>query len=311
MNNSKDHDLGHFLLGNGCILLATIFWGVNIPVTKALIPDWMTSDGITAVRLLGGCALFWIASLFIKCQSIEKGDWSRIILGGGVGLFAFIYLLVISLRYGSAIDVSIIITLPPMFVILMGIIFMGQRPALTEYAGIVISFIGAVIVIAGGGSGAAGSDMFLGDMLAIASSFCYAFYLVILQKPSRKYRPLSLLRWIFLFSGIPALFLLPGFQDQNILRGGKIIPWMEILFILFCPTFIAYFLVQPAIKNIGSELVSLYQYLLPVAAAIAAVLMGMEKITIPQVAAMLAVVAGMVLTNIGKRKRVKKMAVAK
>lgn len=300
----KNHNLGAFLFGNGCMLLAAIFWGVNVAVTKALIPDWMSPYGITVVRLEGGCILFWLASLFVKCQPIEKGDWDRIVAGGVIGLFAFITLFITSLRYSSAIDISIIMTLPPMFVILMGVIFEHQRPSLMEYAGIVVSFIGAVIVIlAGAGRGETGSDNLLGDGLAILSCIGYAFYLFILQKPSHKYRPLSLLRWVFLFAAIPGLILIPGMQDEPILHSSNPTPWLEIGFILFCPTFFAYFLVQPAIKNIGSELASLYQYLLPVFAAITAVLMGLEKLEWSQVAAMVVIVIGMVMTNIGKKRR--------
>ncbi len=294
----------HFLLGNACILLAAIFWGVNVAVTKALIPEWMSANSISAVRLIGGCGLFWLASLFVKCDPIEKGDWLRIIAGGALGLFAFIFLFVLSLRYSSAIDISIIMTLPPMFVILMGVIFAHQRPAALEYIGIVVSFIGAVIVIVDGGqSGRAASDPIWGDFLAIASCICYAFYLFILQKPSRKYKPINLLRWVFLFAAIPGLCLVPGMEDLPLLHTDSYAPWLEIGFILFCPTFFAYFLVQPAIKNIGAELVSLYQYLLPVFAAITAVLMGLEKLLWMQVVAMLVIVAGMVLTNIGKKRR--------
>lgn len=302
-NDSKP-GAGGFLLGNGCMLLASIFWGVNVAVTKALIPEWMTADGISAVRLIGGCILFWLTSFFIKCESIEKGDWLKIISGGAIGLFAFIFLFVTSLRYGSAIDISIIMTLPPMFVILIGVIFEKQRPALLEYAGIVISFAGAVIVIlAGGGKSGPASNYLLGDALAILSTICYAFYLVILEQPSHKYKPLSLLRWVFLFAALPALCLVPGMWQMPIIHSTRIIPWTEIGFILFGPTFIAYFLVQPAIKNIGSELASLYQYLLPVFAAISAVLMGLEKLQWSQVIAMVVIVAGMVLTNLGKKKR--------
>ncbi|MBD5641721.1 MAG: EamA family transporter [Desulfovibrio sp.] len=297
----------HFLLGNACILLATIFWGVNVAVTKALIPEWMSANAISAVRLLGGCALFWIASLAFHCKPVDKEDWPRIILGGAVGLFAFIFLFVLSLRYGSAIDISIIMTLPPMFVILMGVLFAHQRPAMLEYAGMVVSFIGAVIVIvSGGGGGHAASDPILGDCLAIASCVCYAFYLFILQKPSRKYKPITLLRWVFLFAAIPGLCLLPGMRDLPLWHADSAIPWLEIGFILFCPTFFAYFLVQPAIRNIGAELVSLYQYLLPVFAAITAVLMGLEQLLWTQVAAMAVIVAGMLLTNIGKKRRKQK-----
>lgn len=295
-----------FIAGNACILVATIFWGINVAVTKALIPEWMTSYGISAVRLVGGCILMWIASIFVKCVKIQKQDWIKLILGGAVGLFLFIFLFVKSLSYGSPIDISIIMTLPPVFVILIGVIFQKQRPALIEYLGCLVSFIGAAIVILAGGNDTGGSDKILGDILAICSTICYAFYLVILEKPTHTYKPINMLRWVFLFAAIPGLFLIPGMQKEPIVHTKEVIPWVEIIFILVCVTFIAYFLVQPAIKRIGSELVSLYQYLLPVFATIASVLMGLDKLKWIQVVAMLIIIGGMVLTNIGKRKRVEK-----
>lgn len=299
---------GAALIGNACILIATIFWGVNVSFTKALIPEWMTADGIIVVRLVGGCLLMWLASLFLKCRPIERHDWLRLVLGGAVGLFLFIYLFVTSLRYGNPIDISIIMTLPPVFVILIGVVFLKQRPSLLEYLGVAVSMAGAVIVIVAGGAGKNGSDNLLGDLLAVASTLCYAFYLVILVKPTQTYRPVNMLRWVFLFAAVPALFLIPGMEKEAILRTRESAPWLEIGFILLCPTFIAYFLVQPAIKKIGSELVSLYQYLLPVFATLSAVIMGLDRLKWIQVVAMAVIVGGMVLTNAGKRRRVRSVA---
>lgn len=293
-------------IGNLCILIAVIFWGVNVSVTKALIPEWMTAYGIIIVRLIGGCICMWIASLFVKCAKIQKHDWIKLILGGAIGLFLFIFLFILSLKYGNPIDISIIMTLPPVFVILIGVIFLHQRPSWIEYLGVAVSFVGAAIVILGGGDrGHSGSNNVLGDILAILSTICYAFYLVILQEPTKVYKPLTMLRWVFLFSAIPALVLIPFSLHQPILHTAKAVPWIEIAFILFCVTFIAYFLVEPAIKYIGSELVSIYQYLLPVFATISAVMMGLARLHWLQVVAMGIIVGGMVLTNIGKKHRKK------
>lgn len=302
---------GSFLMGNACILLASIFWGLNVSVTKALIPDWMTSQSITAVRLIGGCILFWITSLFIKCAKINREDWVKLLLGGFIGLFGFIYLFVLSLNYANPIDISIIMTLPPMFVILINVIFRHQRPSLIEYLGVIVAFAGAFIVIVVGKGGKSGSDNLLGDILAVASTLCYAFYLVILEKPSHTYKPITMLRWVFLFAAIPAAFLTFGFDKLPILHTSQAIPWIEIGFILLCPTFLAYFLVQPAIKSIGSELVSIYQYLIPVFATISAVLMGIDRLKWVQVLAMGVIIAGMILTNVGKHRRIKKQLAEK
>lgn len=293
-----------FLVGNACMLLASIFWGVNISVTKALIPEWMTAEGIIVVRLVLGAVLFWLASMFVKCERIDPHDWLRLISGGFIGLFGFIYLFVTSLRYGNPIDVSIIMTLPPMFVILIGVLFQKRRPSLLECVGVFVSFAGALIVILYGKGGVSGSDNFLGNLLATASAVCYALYLVILEKPSHTYRPVTMLRWVFLFSAVPALFLVPGMQYMPIFETDSITPWLEISFILICPTFLAYFLVQPAIKRIGSELVSLYQYMIPVFATVSAVMMGIDRLKWIQVVAMVVIIIGMAITNFDKRKRV-------
>lgn len=299
----NDNKGGGLILGNVYMLIAAIFWGVNVSVTKALIPEWMTSDGISAVRLIGGAILFWIASSFVKKSPIARSDWKNLILGGAVGLFAFIFLFVTSLRYANPIDISIIMTLPPMFVILIGVIFKHQRPSWLEVVGMVISFVGAAIVILANKGGASGSDNLLGDALAILSTICYAFYLVILEGPTKRYKPVNMLRWVFLFAAIPALALIPGMQHEPIVHTTESTPWIEIGFILLCPTFFAYFLVNPAIKLIGSELVSIYQYLLPVFAAISAVLMKIDKLHWTQVLAMIVIIAGMVMTDLGKRRR--------
>lgn len=296
-----------FLIGNACILLATIFWGINVSATKALIPAWMSADSITAVRLVGGCILFWIASMFTVNQRIQRHDWIKLFLGGFIGLFGFIYLFVTSLKYGNPIDISIIMTLPPVFVILMGVFFEHRKVSLVECLGVLVSFGGAVIVIAeAGGSDTQASNRLLGNLLAVASTICYAFYLVILEGPTKTYKPVNMLRWVFLFAAIPALVLVPELLHQPILHTTAAVPWIEILFILFCPTFLAYFLVQPAIKDIGSELVSLYQYLLPVFATISAVLMGLDHLKWIQVLAMAVIIGGMVITNYAKLKLLKR-----
>lgn len=291
------------IFGNGCILVSTIFWGVNYPFTKALIPEWMSAGDVSATRFIGGALLFWGASLFLHPEKLDKKSLVHAAFAGFIGLFGCIYLFVLALKYGSPIDISIIMSTPPIFLILLEVAFAHRHPSLLEYAGIVASFAGAAMVILfGSHSRHGGEDFLAGDLLAVCSSLCFAVYLFFLTKPSIIYKSVSLLRWVFLFSAIPALFLAPGFLHMPLLQCREAMPWLEIAFILFCPTFIAYLLIQPAIKAIGALMVSLYQYLTPVVAAIAAMLMGLDQPRWDQAGAMLIIVAGMILTNMGKRR---------
>ena len=207
------------------------------------------------------------------------------------------YLFNLSLRYADPIDVSIIMTFPPIFVILIGIIFQHKRTSWLEICGIAVGFIGAFLVIITQHSGEKGSDNMLGDCLALASTLCYAFYLVILEGPMHRYRPVSMLRWVFLMSCLPMLVLLPSLPKAEIFHITDWQPWACIAFVLICPTFLSYFLINPAEKLIGSELVSIYQYFLPVVATIASVIMGIAKIHWIQILAMIVIIAGMLITN--------------
>lgn len=293
-----------FVLGNLCILVATIFFGVNIPVVKELIPHWMSAMDVTVFRLMGGCVLMWLVSLFVRTTPIARHDWPRVILGGGLGMFSFIFLFNLSLRYGSPIDVSIIMTLPPVFIFLYNLVFRHRRSGMLEYIGVLVGLAGAclVIVMQGGGGAAHASDRLAGNLLAVASAMCYAFYLIVLEGPSHTYRPVSLLRWVFLFASIPALFLIPDFLKANIFTAGSADAWCLIGFVVLCPTFLAYFLLSPATRLIGSDMVSIYQYLVPVIAAVGSVVMHIESLRTVQIVAMAVVIAGMVLTEVGKRR---------
>lgn len=293
------------LRGNLLILIATIFFGVNIPVVKYLNPQWLTSDDITVFRLGGGCLLFWLTSLIMKGNDrIARNDFPRILIGGGLGLFAFIFLFNLSLRYANPIDVSIIMTLPPVFVILINVLFRRARPSWLELAGVVLAFAGAVIVIMSKHTDTKASDALLGNLLALASALCYAIYLVVLEGPVHRYRPVSLLRWVFLAAFVPALLLLGDFPGAPLFHSdaSRLAPWLMIAFVVICPTFLAYLMVNPAIRLIGSVLVSIYQYLVPVIATIASVIMGLASLHAVQVIAMAVIIGGMLLTNLAKRR---------
>ena len=64
----QSHSVGDIIKGNLFVLIATIFFGVNIPVVKILIPEWMSSVDVTIFRLGGGCIFMGLSSIFfISC----------------------------------------------------------------------------------------------------------------------------------------------------------------------------------------------------------------------------------------------------
>lgn len=295
-------DAKNMVKGNLFILISTIFFGVNLPALKYLIPNWITAYDAAALRIGGGAILFWIASLFVKNQKIDRKDWGKFLLGGFLGLFAFLFLFCLSLKYASPIDVSIIMTTPPLMVILFGAAFQKRPITFIGLLGAFIALGGAAFVILTEPheSSAVASDPIKGDLIAVASAVCYAFYLLIIEEPSKKYNSINLMRWVFLFAAIAAIPLYISLPEAQIFIAPKGEPIFWTLFIILGPTFIAYLLIPPAIKAVGSKLVSLYQYLMPVIAIIASSLMGIQTMSWEQPVAIAIIITGMFMTEKSK-----------
>lgn len=295
------------IVGNLLILVATIFFGVNIPALKILMPEWITGQDAAAIRIGGGTVCMWIASAFIKNSVIERKDWLKIILGGAIGLFMFMYLFCVSLRYASPVTVSIILTLPPIFVIFGGAIFLHRKLSARGLLGAFLGLAGAALVILlQPHESHIAPDPLKGSLLAIGSAVCYAFYLMILEGPSKKYKTITLMRWVFMFAAIAAIPLYFALPKAALITDPHWTPWLIIAFIVLCPTFLSYLMIPPAIKKIGSKMVSLYQYLVPVVALLASLCVGLDHLRWEQPIAILIIIIGMLITNRANRKQIKK-----
>ncbi|MCM1020592.1 MAG: DMT family transporter [Muribaculum sp.] len=302
MNNNLS--TSNQLRGNMFILIATIFFGINLPAQKILIPQWLSAIDMVVLRIAGATLLIWLTSLMVKCKPIEKGDRLTVFLSGAVFLFLFLYLFALSLRYGSAIDISIIMTLPAMFVVAINAIFFHHKINALEVAGLLVAFAGAVVVILSQGNrgGSQASNPLLGDMLALGSALCYALYLIFSGKVSGKYKPITLMRWIFLAALLPAAVFVPSLLHAPLVAHGSAQAWGYTAFVVILATYAAYILIPPAIKLIGSEIVGLYQYLVPVIAIICCLILKLERLQWDQPLAILIIIAGVWMTNNAKTK---------
>ena len=280
------------LTGHLCILLATIFFGLNIPALKEVMPQWFTGIDATLFRIGGAACLFWITSIFIKNDKIDRKDWLSILLSGMVGLFFFIFFFNLGLQYSSPVDISIIMTTPPIIVVLASTIIFKQKLSKLKLFGVLLSLCGALMIILIEHHTGEGRTL-KGNLFAILSALSYAFYLISMNKLSNKYHPVSLLRWVFLAGTIVAIpFCLKGVIHAPIFQHPELMPMLILAFTILFPTFIAYLLMQIAIKDIGHEMVSMYQYLIPVIASTVAIALGLDKLYWDQPVAVVIIIAG-------------------
>ena len=218
-------------------------------------------------------------------------------------MVGFIYIFSLAFNTASAIDIAIILTFQPMLVVLINAVFKHEKVSSLEIVGMLIAFAGALFVILAGGNIDGGR--LLGDLFAVICSITYAAYLVIIEGPSKRYGTINLMKWVFLFTAIislPLIFTLPAMPRllDNLTSSPHWLPIGLLLFIVLFPTVYCYIVTPPAIRMVGSEILSFYQYLVPVITCIVSVLFKIDTFHWYQPVSFIIIVAGVMLANKAK-----------
>lgn len=299
MSDTKKTNLHYILIGNLLAFSAALCWGFNEPANKALIPAWISAPGVAIARIFGATAVIWIISFFTKNAKIDRSDW-KTLWWAALCMLGFVYVFSWAFNTASPIDIAIILTFQPMLVVAIHAIFKHEKVKRLEIAGMAIAFAGALLVILAGGSLKGGR--FIGDIFAMICAVSYAAYLVIIEGPSKKYTTVNLMRWIFLFSAILSLPLIFTMGHVELIQNPKTIPFLILLFIILFPTVYCYIVTPPAIRMIGSELLSIYQYLVPVVATLVSLWFKLDSFHWYQPVAFAIIVIGVVIANYSSAK---------
>jgi len=133
--------------------------------------------------------------------------------------------------------VSFLNNLSPVFVVILGVLFLKEKINLREFTGIVLALAGTVLISYKGGTSL--TDMFIdGAEYAVLSMFIFAFNTILLKRFVRRLSPvvLTINRVIFLttFFGIYLLlqgdsFRLPPKAYRYILIGSFLGPFLTVI----------------------------------------------------------------------------------
>ncbi len=164
--------------------------------------------------------------------------------------------------------------------------------------GVAVGAAGALILILGGGALAGrGGASVAGDLLCAASSLSFAIYLTAFKRLIVTYSPVTLMRWMFLFSAV----LVAPFCRADVMAvdypalGWDV--WARLGFIVCGATFLTFFLVPVAQRFLRPTVLSMYNYLQPTVASLVAVAAGMDTFGPTKGLATLLVFAGVWLVT--------------
>lgn len=286
-------------LGFLAALGATVIYGLNHTIAKNVMPVYISPFGFILLRVLGATILFWIASIFVKHERIERKDWPRLIACSFLGMVINMLAFFKGLELSTPVNSSVIITISPIIVFIFSAILLKEKIKLIRSAGILFGFVGALIlVLYTAKTGLNAPNIPLGNILFIVNSFAYGLYLVLVKPLIEKYNVINLLKWLFLL----AIFMnFPVTVDEFSIVDWTNLPINEailpMVFVVVGTTFCTYLFNAYALRTLSPSTVSSFIYLQPIVGIIYAVSTKSDSLSLVSVIGMILIFIGIYLVT--------------
>ncbi len=289
-------------------MVANVSWGLMAPFLKDLLNGGIiTPMALSGYRIIGGALLFWLIGMFVKpdknaCNSIERRDIVPLIIASLLVIGLNQVLIIVGMSLTSPVDASVVCSLTPIFTLIFGAILMGIAFTWSKALGVTIGLAGALIFVFTGQADAETcvTNPVLGDVACLMAQVFGALYLVCFTKLISKYSLITLMKWMFLISGIAVLpFSLP---DMLAVDWSQVIlmEYIDLTFIILFGTCLAYMLIPVAQRRVEPTVIAMYNYLQPVVAVVFSVIAGLATFSIANAIATAMVFVGVWIVNRAK-----------
>lgn len=247
------------------LFIVQLMYGANYVVAKGLMPNVVGPNGFILFRVLGAVALFWAILAFRK-EKIARKDFGRLALCGLFGVALNQLMFFNGLMLTSPINAPIIMTMTPIIVLVLSAIYLKERIRSIQFIGVIIGAIGSVLFILSNTEGGFASGK--GDVFILVNATSYSLYLVLVKPLMKKYRPLTVISWVFTFGSLYVLMWLPSTQEVAAVNWSTItgVEIAQIVFVVVGVTFVPYLLNVYSMKNLSPSIAAVYIYLQPLLA---------------------------------------------
>lgn len=290
------------LTGHAAMFGANAMWGIMSPVAKMVMAAGVVSPMVmTDFRILGAAILFWIASFFTKREPVSWKDLGLFFLASQIAIVFNQGSFIFGVSMTSPIDASIITTSLPILTLIIAAFYLKEPVTGKKITGIVFGATGAILLVMSGQQLANGNASNIrGDLLCLTAQLCFSIYLVFFRGLINRYSPITIMKWMFTGS---TLSVLPFTYDKILAIDWAAVEWRTlagIAFVVVGGTFISYLLISIGQKRLRPTVVSMYNYIQPIAAAIVAILWGMDSFTFLKTIAVILIFSGVYLVTQSK-----------
>jgi drug/metabolite transporter (DMT)-like permease len=279
------------------LIATTLIFGFAYNIVKSLMPVILSPMQLIFIRLLGGMIIFWLFQRLFVFEKVERRDLVMLAVCGMFGFALNQALFYEGLNLSTPIDASLIHVLNPILVMVFASLIIGEKITWIKTGGIALGASGVMILILSGRSISFDGSHAIGNVLIFLNIVFYALYLVLIKPLIGKYHTTTILKWVSFFG---FLFVLPfSLRPALQINFSTITPgaWLAIAYVVVLNTFVAYLLINFALKHVSAGVVSYYSYTQPVLASVMAVSVGQGSITLPKVFAAALIFTGVWLVN--------------
>jgi len=261
--------------------LAAVIWGASFVATKAAVGE---ISPVTLIFLRFGIGVVvmalavWRLGIF---ATISRRDWLLVALLGAIGIPIHQGLQANGLVVTAATSVAWLVALTPVFTALLAWFFLSESFGTMKTLGLIIAFIGALIVITKGNFAA---DLLrlpstTGDFLALASALNWAVFTVISKPVLKRLPPTLMIAYVMAIGWILVLPFFANAQGWNEIDHLTIGGWLAVAFLgIFCSG-LAYIFWYDALAQIDASQTAAFIYLEPFITVVVAALVLKEAFT--------------------------------
>ena len=281
-----------------CVLAAGTLWGIMGIFVRALASYGFTSVQIASMRIVFGALLFLlITAVFRPAQlKIHIQDVGLFLGMGLLSLLLFTVCYFTTISMASLSVAAILLYTSPIWVMLMSLVCFQESLTRRKVLCAAMAFGGCVLV-SGIGSGSHFSPMVIAT--GLLSAVGYGLYSIFGTFALRKYPPLTVTTYAFLFGAAGALFLCNPVSTVRVVCEAAHPTALVLLLILtaFVTAVLPYLLYTVGLSHMRASTAAIMASIEPVVATAAGAAVFHEVLTLPALLGIVLVLAAIVVLN--------------
>lgn len=285
--------------------LVAVIWGLTFVSIKTALSA-LSPMTLALARFVMASLILPLVALVLKQKlAVKWKDVPILAAAGFVGVTIYFYFENNGILRLSASEASLIIGTIPVVTILAERIFLRQRHVGRVYAGIVLSFVGVALIVAGS---AGGSSSLPGYVFMVGAALAWVGYTFLTRPLAGRYGMLTVTFWQ-IFAGmigcIPfavAETAALGTNPLAMLVRAPLDVWLNVAYLGVFASALGYWLYVLSLETLGAGRSSVFINLIPVVSVIASYFILGDRLGTGQWAGGVVAVVGVYLATMPERK---------